>query len=579
MLRARSGRFPTLLLAAASLAAGPLTTAAADSPPANPTPKEGPLEPFLGTPILELAHVFDRDRFPNVVVATDGSVLAVWGGVGLRRSTDGGRTWGEPITIAPGFMGGGVTVDEVSGDVLAFVEEKHPPAALAVYRSKDHGLTWKPDPTVIYPNSLGHVPSMHMNDHGITLRHGRHAGRLVRPSRWYGRTNYPKEFFPTHYTNAIFSDDGGRSWKASEPFPEMGTGEACVVELADGRLLYNTRRHWAADPADAVWRWTAESTDGGLTWVNQARSAILPDGDPASTYGLMGGLVRLPVIGRDILVFSNIVSPKGRKGGHVWASFDGGRTWPVRREVFPGAFAYSSLDAGRPGTPSAGWIYLLFEGGPKEGGTLGRFNLTWLVAGEATGDGTMPDWIKPAAASPAGSAAKPTAAEAEAKAATWLDRLGDRGLVLDATLAEPGFVVRQGDSAVGRVTKFELDQEGYRVSFTFRGAHTAATPPATLREQFWHAVIDRVPTPGFDLAGWETRPLTPSSSFDKGVELVDFTAGRATFRVRTEFFAISGRDPTVLVPADAPSPPGSFFQLRRPFPLELTLSAPASFPE
>jgi hypothetical protein len=63
------------------------------------------------------------------------------------------------------------------------------------------------------------------------------------------------------------------------------------------------------------------------------------------------------------------------------------------------------------------------------------------------------------------------------------------------------------------------------------------------------------------------------------VELVDLAAGRATFRVKTEFFAISGRDPTVMVPADAPALPGSFFQLRCKFPLDLTISAPAPFPK
>jgi len=183
-------------------------------------------------------------------------------------------------------------------------------------------------------------------------------------------------------------------------------------------------------------------------------------------------------------------------------------------------------------------------------------------------------WLTPAAAAdpkPTAADPKATAAEAEATAAAWLDRLGDRGLVLDATLAEPGFVVRQGDSAIGRITRFDLDQDGYRLSFAFRGEHTAATPAATLRAAFWQAVIDRVPTPGLDLPGWETRPLTPASSFDQGVELVDFAAGRATFRVQTEFFALSGRDPTVLVPADAPAPPGSFFQLRRKFPLDHTI--------
>jgi sialidase-1 len=47
------------------------------------------------------------------------------------------------------------------------------------------------------------------------------------------------------------------------------------------------------------------------------------------------------------------------------------------------------LDAGRPGTPSEGWIYLLFEGGPQGGGTIARFNLAWLLAGELTHDGKV----------------------------------------------------------------------------------------------------------------------------------------------------------------------------------------------
>ncbi len=139
--------------------------------------------------------------------------------------------------MAKGFTGGGVTVDENSGEILAFIEEHHPPAPLTVYRSKDHGKTWMAQKTEIKPDSQGHVPSMHMNDHGITLRHGEKKGRLVRPSRWYGKKN-AREEWPKHYTNAIFSDDGGKSWQASEPFPEMGTGEACIVELSDGTLHY-----------------------------------------------------------------------------------------------------------------------------------------------------------------------------------------------------------------------------------------------------------------------------------------------------------------------------------------------------
>jgi sialidase-1 len=349
----------------------------------------GELGPFLGDPRFELQPLFATNRFPNVVAAMDGSVLAFWNGVKLRRSEDGGRTWGEEIQVGPGFMGGGVIVDEHSGDVLAFVEAAHPPAEVSIYRSSDHGRTWRKQETTIRPDVRGNVPSMHMNEHGITLRQGRHAGRLIRPTRSYAGGN-DKARWPEHYTNAMFSDDGGRTWLTSDPFPAFGTGEATLAELADGRIYYNSRRHWAPAGEDPRRRWTAWSEDGGQTWTNLAICRVLPDGDQDRDYGLMGGLVRLPVRGRDILIYSNIESPSGRHHGHVWASLDGGKTWPVKRLVHDGAFAYSSLDAGRPGTAGEGWIYLLFEGGPKGGGTLARFNLSWVLQGEKTGDGVLP---------------------------------------------------------------------------------------------------------------------------------------------------------------------------------------------
>ena len=108
----------------------------------------------------------------------------------------------------------------------------------------------------------------------------------------------------------------------------------------------------------------------------------------------MGGLVRLPVKDRDILLYSNCDSPGGRNRGTVWASFDGGKTWPLKRRVFDGRFAYSSITAGRPKTKSEGWIYIHFEGGPKGGSTVARFNLSWLLEGEKTGDGKLPKWLQ-----------------------------------------------------------------------------------------------------------------------------------------------------------------------------------------
>jgi sialidase-1 len=126
-------------------------------------------------------------------------------------------------------------------------------------------------------------------------------------------------------------------------------------------------------------------------------SAISPDQTRGTSYGCMGGLIRLPIDGADILLYSNLdteagVMPKkvggstsaGREKITVWASFDGAKTWPVKRLVHAGPSAYSNLGVGRAGTPSEGKIYLNYEGGEKncyEGVYVAVFNLSWLLDG------------------------------------------------------------------------------------------------------------------------------------------------------------------------------------------------------
>ncbi len=68
----------------------------------------------------------------------------------------------------------------------------------------------------------------------------------------------------------------------------------------------------------------------------------------------------------------------------VWASFDRGRTWPVKRLVYAGPSAYSSLAADKRGN-----IYLLFEKGEKklyETNALAVFDLAWLTEGHDLGE-------------------------------------------------------------------------------------------------------------------------------------------------------------------------------------------------
>lgn len=356
--------------------------------------KPTPENPFQteGEPVFEVQQLFENGRFPNVVIAKNGTVLAVWGQkyVRVRRSEDGGKSWGPEIRIRDGVATGGTIVDENSGDILVFVEEEHPPGPVYMFRSSNHGLSWQEEDIIIHPDKRGNLPSMHMNERGLCLQRGKFAGRLIRPTRVYAGGNETR-FWPQHYTNAMYSDDGGKTWYSSEPFPVYGTGEAAIEELSDGTLYYNSRRHMSTDGQSPRWRYTALSKDGGQTWEHAAISDVLPDGNQHSDYGLMAGLVRLSVEGEDILLFSNIDMPKTegeedypfetrwaeRKRGTLWGSFDGGKTWPVKRLVDEGSFAYSSLAAGREGTPTEGMIYLFYES--DGGGKIARFNMPWLL--------------------------------------------------------------------------------------------------------------------------------------------------------------------------------------------------------
>lgn len=76
-----------------------------------------------------------------------------------------------------------------------------------------------------------------------------------------------------HYSTALYSDDGGKVWQTSKPFPVLGTGEAALAETSDGRVMYNSREHMSRNNRYIAW-----SEDGGDTWLNPSQSAELPDG-------------------------------------------------------------------------------------------------------------------------------------------------------------------------------------------------------------------------------------------------------------------------------------------------------------
>jgi sialidase-1 len=367
---------------------------------ANPHPSMAAppscLEDFLGPAYFHTTELWSGETGGrSIVTAFNGDVLVIKGGPSseYKRSTDAGLTWTTANASGDAARYSNAVLDETNGDIIVLNAANN-----RIARSRDNGVTWAASAEFLpSPDRLGNRPSSFSSmQAGITLRRGAHAGRLVVPARIQpGGNEIDRRGY--HYSSAVYSDDGGRTWTTGHPFPVFGTGEAAIVELRDGRLLYNSREHMSTGN-----RYIATSHDGGETWVGPYRDPVLPDGPRGTSYGNMGGLIRLPLEDHDILLYSNLDTDRGelpaeiggtrtreRENITVWASFDGGETWPLKRSVFAGPAAYSNLGVGRKGTASEGKIFLNYDGGPagrNAASQVAVFNLSWLLDGAAIDD-------------------------------------------------------------------------------------------------------------------------------------------------------------------------------------------------
>ena len=222
-------------------------------------------------------------HIPGIVVTAKGSVLA-WcearkkGGdwddirILLRRSTDDGKTWSEPKSIAdvPGpktknpFSLGvkGVNPDDVTYNNPVLIADRdgavHCLFCLEYMRcfymrSADDGVNWSAPVEI-----TGAFEDFHKAyawkvlatgpDHGIQLKNG----RLIVPV-WLSTGTGGNAHRPS-VTATIYSDDQGKTWHAGEiavPCTEewINPNETVAVELADGRVMLKSRSESKAAPA------------------------------------------------------------------------------------------------------------------------------------------------------------------------------------------------------------------------------------------------------------------------------------------------------------------------------------------
>ncbi|MEU1803613.1 sialidase family protein [Streptomyces sp. NPDC019937] len=348
-------------------------------------------------------------RIPAIVTSRDGTLLAFAEGrkdncgdagdidLVLKRSTDGGRTWG-PLQVIN--EGGGDThgnpapvVDTRTGRILlasTYNTGRDDSQSCDVpcdrtphlQYSDDDGATWSAprdlSPTLLPPTwnswyATGPV-------HGIQLKHGRHKGRLLFT---VNTESHDGTRITANHAALAYSDDGGRRWKIgavdSYPIAQDGTfrqkpSEMTLVERADGSVYVNGREQ---DGTDLGHRDYALSRDGGESFAAPFRT--IPD---LSTPMVQGSVLRLRAPGRDgpgRLLFSAPADPDRRRTMMIRSSWDEARSWEGTdrgKVVTTDWSGYSDMALIAPGT-----VGLMYEGGAVDARDeirFARFTEDWL---------------------------------------------------------------------------------------------------------------------------------------------------------------------------------------------------------
>lgn len=377
-------------LAWISLVAPVVVLVASSTTIANPEIPEGPRQADVFVAGRDGYHTF---RIPSLLVTSRGAILAFCEGrthgrgdsgdidLVLRRSTDGGASWGplqRVIDAGPDTAGNPCPVVDRASGVIWLLSTRNlgrdtqraildgtsvGTRTVWVMKSTDDGASWSA-PVELTGSVKAPDWTWFATGPGVAIQLA--GGRLLVPCDHYLAGTKAAR------SHVIFSDDHGATWR---PGGVVGGGvnECQVAERADGTLLLNMRNE---PPRPGEGRAISTSRDGGRSWSEPIRDpALLEPGCQAS-------LIRLAdrrEHEQDRLLFSNPAGTR-RERMTVRLSDDGGKTWPVARVVHAGPAAYSCLAVLPDG--SIACLYERGEAHPYERITFARFALWWLT-GEA----------------------------------------------------------------------------------------------------------------------------------------------------------------------------------------------------
>ena len=334
-------------------------------------------------------------RIPAMIVADDGSIVVAADkrynshtdiGAGhvidivIRRSTDGGKTWSDPITIAKGL---GTADDDkcgygdpslvkgkdgkiyclfVAGNLGYFYGQKH----IAMSTSTDNGITWSSNennpPVDLFStgalknyNTVGEA-GYGLYDYFVTSGRGLYIPEddilmyLIPAQTMTSATEHTSD----SQDYIFYSRDGGTSWYFSESPMVQGGDEAKIIQMNDGSLLgsirkggprrFNTATYSCNDDGKTL------SFNFGTQWDNNQLHQDSQNNQDILYYQ------RETTEGKTDVIFHSITT-----GNHanfkLFYSTDKGANWTEFLNVQTKGTRYVTMDK----NPTNGSLYLFFE--------------------------------------------------------------------------------------------------------------------------------------------------------------------------------------------------------------------------
>lgn len=295
------------------------------------------------SPDWERAGGYPNYRIPCIVRTDKGTILVCcecrygydWSAIdiGLRRSTDEGKTWSQRALVVRGHE-----IDVIHNAVMFADKERvhmiwHKNYRQAFYMfSDDEGVSWS-EPREITGAYEALRPQYNWTVIAAGPGHGlvTSGGRLIVPVWLASNRANITEHRPS-VISTIYSDDRGESWHCGEIIPAgpefVNPSESVLAELDDGSMMICCRHETPLAPGAAD-RWDGMrlrklgfSPDGVHGWHGLRFEPSLPD--CTCSAGMTQGEGR---------IWLSNCPEKDRTHLSLSLSTDGGATWRRVREV------------------------------------------------------------------------------------------------------------------------------------------------------------------------------------------------------------------------------------------------------